>query len=197
MATPRRLGTENSKTRAQLLDAAERLLLDEGHAAVTSRRVAAKAGLKPQLVHYYFRTMDDLFLAVFRRRAEAGLERQAELLASDQPLWAMWDMALGTADTKLTAEFTALANHRKVIQAEIARFAEQFRAQQVDALAKHLAALGFDPERWSPDGLLVVLASIARFLVMEESIGITAGHDEAVALVERILGQLEGGRDRD
>ena len=169
MATPRRLGTESSKTRAALLDATERLMLDEGYAAVSSRRVAAAAGLKPQLVHYYFRTMDDLFLAVFRRRAEAGLERQAELLASDQPLWGMWDMARGTADTKLT----------------------------VDALAKHLAALGFDPERWSPDGLLVVLASISRFLVMEESIGITSGHDEAVALVERVLGQLEGGRARD
>ena len=42
------------------MDAAEQLLLEEGYAAVTSRRVGARAGLKPQLVHYYFRTMDDL-----------------------------------------------------------------------------------------------------------------------------------------
>ncbi|EUA30299.1 bacterial regulatory s, tetR family protein [Mycobacterium xenopi 4042] len=55
-----------------LLDAAEQLMLEEGYAAVTSRRVAQKAALKPQLVHYYFRTMDDLFLAAFRRRAEEG-----------------------------------------------------------------------------------------------------------------------------
>ena len=46
---------------------------EEGYAAVTSRRVADAAGLKPQLVHYYFRTMEDLFLEVFRRRAEEGL----------------------------------------------------------------------------------------------------------------------------
>ena len=65
-----------------LLDAAERVMIAEGYAAVTSRRVAAEAGLKPQLVHYYFATMDDLFLAVFRRRAEVGLERQAAALAS-------------------------------------------------------------------------------------------------------------------
>ena len=52
-------------------------MLEEGYAAVTSRRVAAQAGLKPQLVHYYFRTMDDLFLAAYRRRADQGLERLA------------------------------------------------------------------------------------------------------------------------
>jgi AcrR family transcriptional regulator len=42
---PRRIGAKDSKTRAQLLDAAERLLLEEGYAAVTSRRLAASAGL--------------------------------------------------------------------------------------------------------------------------------------------------------
>ncbi len=55
-------------------------MLEEGYAAVTSRRVAAQAGLKPQLVHYYFRTMDDLFLAAYRRRADQGLERLAQAL---------------------------------------------------------------------------------------------------------------------
>ncbi len=73
MTTSRRIGgAPDAKNRGVLLDAAEALMLEEGYAAVTSRRVADKAGLKPQLVHYYFRTMDDLFLAVFRRRAEQG-----------------------------------------------------------------------------------------------------------------------------
>src|SRR6187200_1291576 len=85
-ATARRIAGPNAKNRAVLLDAAERLLLAEGYAAVTSRRVAAEAGLKPQLVHYYFATMDELYLAVFRRRAEEGLARQATALESDSPL---------------------------------------------------------------------------------------------------------------
>ncbi|WP_416210766.1 hypothetical protein [Frankia sp. Cas8] len=34
---------------------------------------ATKAGIKPALVHFYFRTMDDLFLAVFRHGAQANL----------------------------------------------------------------------------------------------------------------------------
>src|SRR5689334_23494975 len=88
--SPRRVGAPDSKTRAQLLDAAEQLLLDEGYAAVTSRRVAAKAGLKPQLVHYYFRTMDDLYVEVFRRRAEANLARLERAIAADGSLHSLW-----------------------------------------------------------------------------------------------------------
>ena len=52
-------------------------MLEEGYAAVTSRRVGREAGISSQLVHYYFRTMDDLFLEVFRRRAEEGFGRFA------------------------------------------------------------------------------------------------------------------------
>src|SRR5437763_9767850 len=86
MASARRIGAPDAKNRGVLLDAAEQLMLEEGYAAVTSRRLAEKAALKPQLVHYYFRTMDDLFLAAFRRRAEQGLEVQARALQSRQPL---------------------------------------------------------------------------------------------------------------
>ena len=68
MVATRRFGAETSKTHAALLDAAEALMLAEGYAAVSSRRAAAAAGLKPALVHYYFATMDDLFLALYRRR---------------------------------------------------------------------------------------------------------------------------------
>src|SRR5579871_4767229 len=94
---------------------------EEGYAAVTSRRVAAKAGLKPQLVHYYFRTMDDLFLAVIRRGAEEMRVRLAQALDSSDPICAVWEICSDTKITALTWEFMALANHRKNIRAEIAR----------------------------------------------------------------------------
>ena len=86
MTSARRIGAPEAKNRVVLLDAAEQLLLEEGYASVTSRRVAEKAGLKPQLVHYYFRTMEDLFLAVFHRRAEEGLAVLTTALQSPQPL---------------------------------------------------------------------------------------------------------------
>ena len=67
-------------------------MLEEGYAAATSRRVAAKAGVKPALVHYYFPSMDDLFLAVLREGAETNLVRQREALADDEPLHALWKL---------------------------------------------------------------------------------------------------------
>ena len=133
MTSTRRIGTETSATRTALLDAAQQVLLEEGYAAATSRRVAARAGLKPQLVHYYFRTMDDLFL-VLVRRGQQNLERQAEVLASPFPLRALWELSNDPAAGALTIEFAALANHRKAIRAELAAYGEQFRRLQTNAL---------------------------------------------------------------
>ena len=191
MTSPRRIGAEDSKSRTALLDAAQALMLEEGYAAVTSRRVAAKAGLKPQLVHYYFRTMDDLFLALFRRGAEHNLERQAQALASSQPLRALWAFSSEPAGVALTIEFTALANHRKSIRTEIAAYAEQFRRQQAEALTDVFRSYGIDPEQLPPEAMLLLMSSISRILVMEEALGVTTGHAETLALVERELSRFE------
>src|SRR5260221_3137412 len=121
-------------------------MLEEGYAAVTSRRVAAKAGLKPQLVHYYFRTMDDLFLALVRRGAEQILERKAKALASPQPLRALWALHNDPLGTTLTMELSSLANHRKAIRAELGALAEEFRRLQSEALSSVLASYGIDPD---------------------------------------------------
>ena len=107
-----------SAARAALLDAAGSLMLEEGYAAVTSRRVAARAELKPQLVHYYFRAMDDLFIEVFRRRAEQDLPRFEQAIAEDGSLRNLWRLNADPRGARFTIEFMALANHRKAIRAE-------------------------------------------------------------------------------
>ncbi len=193
--TTRRIGTETSKTRGSLVDAAERLMLEEGYAAVTSRRVAAQAGLKPQLVHYYFRTMDDLFLAAYRRRADQGLERLTQALTSAQPLWALWDLSRDPRGTALTMEFVALANHRKPIRAEIAVSAERFRAELRAGVGAVLARYGVDEERYPPVVCAVLMTGVAQILVIEEeSLGMSTGHADTVAFVEQLLEGLEGCR---
>jgi AcrR family transcriptional regulator len=193
MASPRRIGAPDARNRAVLLDAAEQLMAEEGYAAVSSRRVAERAGLKSQLVHYYFRTMDDLFLAVFRRLGEAGLEAQDAALASPQPLWALWRFSTQPAGTVLTMEFVALANHRKVIKAEIASYSEEFRRRQIAALSGVLERYGIDPDELPAAALMVFMTSLSRVLIMErESIGISIGHAEALEFVERYLRRLEG-----
>jgi AcrR family transcriptional regulator len=195
MTSARRIGAPDAKNRGVLLDAAEQLMLEEGYAAVTSRRVAEKAALKPQLVHYYFRTMDDLFLAAFRRRAEEGLEVQAQVLQAPQPLWALWRFSTDPAATAITSEFIALANHRKALKAEIAYYAERFREEQRKALSTILERYGRDAETpvhipplvWS-----VLMTSVSRVLVIEQALGMSAGHPETVAIVENYLRHLEG-----
>src|SRR5215470_8923687 len=111
MTAPKSVGKDTAARRA-LIQATAQVMLEEGYAAATSRRVAAKAGVKPALVHYYFPSMDDLFLAVLREGAEINLVNQREALADDQPLHALWkhNTAHGA---RLLMEFMALANHRK------------------------------------------------------------------------------------
>ncbi len=192
MTSARRIGAPDAKNRGVLLDAAEHLLLEEGYAAVTSRRVAEKAALKPQLVHYYFRTMDDLFLAAFRRRAEQGLEVQAQVLQARQPLWALWRFSTDPAATAITMEFIALANHRKALKAEIAYYAERFREEQRTALTTILdrydvAQVKIPPLVWS-----VLMTSVSRVLVIEQALDMSAGHRETIEIVESYLRYLEG-----
>ena len=192
MTSARRIGAPDAKNRGVLLDAAEQLMLEEGYAAVTSRRVAERADLKPQLVHYYFRTMDELFLAAFRRRAEQGLEVQAQVLQAAQPLWALWRFSTDPAATAITSEFIALANHRKALKAEIAYYAERFREEQRKALSTILDRYGVDPARLPALVWSVLMTSVSRVLVIEQALGMSAGHRETVDTVERYLRHLEG-----
>ena len=200
MTSARRIGAPDAKNRGLLLDAAEQLMIEDGYAAVTSRRLAHKAGLKPQLVHYYFRTMEDLFLEVFRRRAEEGLHVQAQALQSPQPLWALWRFGTDPAFTRISMEFMALANHRKELRAEIAYYAERFRDEQRQAVTSALQRYGFDRQQDSqevghdvpPVVWTVLMTSLSRFLVLEQAIGMSGGHAETLELVESYLRRLEG-----
>jgi AcrR family transcriptional regulator len=186
------MGSETSATRVLLLDTTERVMVEDGYAAVSSRRIAKDAGVTAALVHYYFGTLDDLFLAVVRRRAEQGLERQARLLGSPQPLHALWRMSAEPAGNALLMELMALSNHRKVIRAEVAAHAEAFRKAQLQALRGHLEASGIDPKTLDPAVVMVLIAGLSRTIAMEQSLGMKTGLTETVAVIERLLDRYEG-----
>ena len=189
--SPRRIGAVDSKTRAQLLDAAELLLLEEGYAAVTSRRVAARAGLKPQLVHYYFRTMDDLFLEVFRRRADGNVARIGQAIATDGSLRALWKLNADPRGARFNIEFVALANHRKAIRTEIARYAERYRAAQLEAVTTALGILGVTEDELPPIVALLMITGLTQVLALEEALGVTAGHDLTRSFIERAIARFD------
>src|SRR3546814_18646696 len=89
MAQTRRMGVESSPRRAMFIDAAEEILRSVDYVGISARQVAAQAGLKTQLLYYYFLTMDDLILAVVRRINDRRLQRLDEALAPPEPLRAM------------------------------------------------------------------------------------------------------------
>jgi len=190
-ASERPSKARDSTTRDMLIDATIQIMLEEGYAAATSRRVAAKAGVKPALVHYYFPTMDELYLAVFRRGAAVYLERQQKALASDRPLHGFWETLTEPKDTRLLLEFMGLANHRKEIRAEIAAWSERWREMQITALNFIVREHGIDTDEFPPAGLAVVIAAIGRTLILEQGLGSAGGHEEAVALVNRFLDRYE------
>jgi AcrR family transcriptional regulator len=191
-ARKQKVGQENSATRAALLDAAALLMQEEGYAAVTSRRLGAKAGVRPQLVHYYFRTMDDLFLALLRRSGERSLQLAEEALKSDQPLRVLWAQSRDLSSAVMNAEFMGLANHRKLIRAEIATYGDRLRRMQEEALTRHFKARGIEPK--FPAGVVVLLmSSVGLTLMMESAVGMSNAHAETEALVESYLRQFETG----
>jgi AcrR family transcriptional regulator len=196
MASERRIGSESSETRKRLLGIAEHLMLDEGYAAVTTRRVAGIAGVNPALVHYYFPVTDDLFLAVYRRGAERALERHKEATQADQPLRAMWKLSLDARGTALIMEFTALANHREAIRAETAEYGRRHRRLQTEAISRIFDEYGVDPAEMTPAEMVMQMTALSRTLVVEKSIGLTTGHDAARALIEKFLNRYEPLRAR-
>lgn len=191
MASSRRLGVKSSKTRNLLIEAADLLLTEEGYHAISARRVAERAGLKPQLVHYYFQTMDDLIVAVFQRACEQDFEQHERALADSQPLKALWRLHANRSDTKRMMEFIAIGSHRETLRAEIARAAERFRNLQAAAVAKALETRGIDAAACPPGAMVLLMAAISRALVMETELGVNVAHADLRRMVETFLDYLE------
>lgn len=188
MSTKRRVGADTSETYALILDAAEKVIREQGYAAASSRRIALEAGLKPSLVHYYFPTTDDVFLAVFKRGSIQSDAMIEEALASEDPIRALWRFFADNSRNALALEFVALANHRKAIGVEIVRHSDAMRARQAERIEELLGQRFGDGA--TPAGFAFVLAGIGRALAMEGELGISSGHAEARAFVDTWLDRI-------
>jgi AcrR family transcriptional regulator len=188
----KRVRRDPATTRKLILDATEKIMVDEGYAAVSTRRVAQDVGINPATVHYYFPTTDDLFVALHRRMTDTQLGELQAVLASASPIEALWKFQSEWGQTALAVEFLALSNHRKNIQAQLAAYTDAARAAQARALDEAMRqAVGADPAI-PPVALTTILIAVARTLANEERVGITRGHREVRELVEHALRRLGG-----
>lgn len=188
----KRIRREPEVSRKLLLDMTEKLMAEEGYAAVSTRRVAKEAGVNPALVHYYYATTDDLFIALHRRMMNAIAEDLEAALDCDDPLAAFWQFQSKRSQAALGVEFISLANHRKTIRSEIASRAKESRELQAEMLAAALMRESVLPEFCSPLAMAILLNGIARALANEASIGIAYGHDEVRATVEWAIARING-----
>jgi AcrR family transcriptional regulator len=74
------------ETEDRILDAAHAVFLRRGTAGARMQEVADEAGVNKALLHYYFRSKEQLGQAVFRRALQTLLPRAMEAMVSDLSL---------------------------------------------------------------------------------------------------------------
>lgn len=184
-----RLGSPTSKTGLAILDAAEQVMVEEGYSAVTSRSVAARAGMHAGNVHYYFPTMDDLFIALLDRGADKSMERMAAALSSPQPLLALWTLSSDRRGLGLLDELMAAARHRPKVRDRVTALAQRTRRMQMVAFETLLPQYGLDPTLIPPELLAAAIQGTALLVARQEALGemdYAASAQAASALIEHL-----------
>ncbi|MDR2813507.1 MAG: TetR/AcrR family transcriptional regulator [Prevotellaceae bacterium] len=76
----------HTDTEQAILNAAEEVFLNKGFAMAKTVDIAKLAGVNQALLHYYFRTKDNLFEAVFAHKVQSVISTVFEVLGKDIPL---------------------------------------------------------------------------------------------------------------
>lgn len=173
-----------------LLDAAERLLVDQGYGALTARKLADEAGVNHGLVHYYFGSMEEVMVQVLERFTARLIERQRAMYASDRPFLDKWQMAWGFQEedlkngySKIWLELQALAWNRPELRARVQQVNEEWRAVLTEAFAPALRELGFTA--LSLDAVVSLVMTMAQGYALERLSDIHQGHATLLSEIER------------
>jgi AcrR family transcriptional regulator len=184
-----------------LLDAAERLLVSAGHAGISTRRLAQEAGVNHGLVHYYFGSMDELFVRVLERFTARLIERQRAMYAADVPFIEKWRAAwrlheddLAAGCPKIWHELQAMAWSRPELRERVAQVNAEWRGVLREAFERAMREYGLDIEGPPLDGLVALVMMFRQGAQIERLSGIDAGHAELLAWIDNWLESLEERR---
>jgi AcrR family transcriptional regulator len=182
-----------------LLDAAERLLIEVGYAAVTTRRVAEEAGVNHGLVHYYFGSMEELFSQVLERFAER-LALLLRALYEDPDLTFLEKWRAGaqffreqpTADfPKILLELSAMSWNNPPLQSRIAAVHAEFREVFHEHFGAAMREYDIDDERFPLEAVVALVTSYQLGSVVERLSGVDAGQEALEAAIDRWLAALD------
>ena len=183
------------------LDAAERLLVKEGAAGISTRHLAREAGQNHGLVHYYFGSVDELLLQALERFTGRVLERQRAMYGTDAPFAEKWRTAMGFIEEdlaagypKVWAELEALAWHKPELRERLCRVSDRWRSLLRDALADAIDEYGLDSARFSAESWAALVMQFNKGLLFERLLGFERGHSELFAAIDGWLTSLEAGK---
>jgi AcrR family transcriptional regulator len=184
--------TARSAAEEALLDAAERLLVDVGHAGITTRRLAEEAGVNNGLVHYYFGSIENLLVRTLERFTDRLVARQRALYADPViPFIEKWRTAIrfllseDVEYEKVWYELQALAWNRPELRERVDHVDAEWRSVLLEALAEPRKRYGIEMPL---DALVSLVITFNEGVILERLSGIEAGHD---ALLEWIDGWME------
>jgi AcrR family transcriptional regulator len=188
-----------AETEDAFLDAAERLLIGHGYASISTRRLAEEAGANHGLVHYYFGSMENLFVRVLERFTERLIARQRAMYGRTDISGAeKWKTAMGYLESDLTAgypkiwlELQALGWNRPDIAERVAQVNREWRAVLTEAFDHMIDEYGLDRERFPLAAVVSLVMTFNEGIMVERLSGISTGHRELLDMVERWLEDLE------
>jgi AcrR family transcriptional regulator len=115
-------------TKDRILDAGRHCLLDDGYAGLSTRRVAAEAGVPLSQIHYHFGGKEGMILALLEREDRRLIARQRQLYGEEMPLWKRYQQAcdyleddLASGYVRVLQEMIAAGWSRPDIAAEVLR----------------------------------------------------------------------------
>jgi AcrR family transcriptional regulator len=183
------------------LDAAERLLIREGAAGISTRQLAREAGQNHGLVHYYFGSVDELLLQALERFTGRILERQRAMYETNAPFIEKWRTAMGLIEEDLASgypkvwgELQTLAWNRPELRDRLQSLNDRWRSLLRDALSEAIEEYGLKETLFSAEAWAALVMQFNEGLLLERLLGFDRGHSELLAAVDGWLTSLEKGK---
>ena len=176
--------------------------MEVGHAGISTRRLADEAGANQGLVHYYFGSMDELFVQVLERFTERLVARQREMYATDEPFIEKWRTAwrfqqedLDAGYSKIWMELQALSWSHPNLRPRIARVNTEWRAVLRAAFATATQEYELEEDEFPVEALVAMMMTFGQGFALERLEGIDEGHDQLLGWIERWLERLDASRE--
>lgn len=196
MKSKQRTAVPRQETEERFLDAAERLLVDIGYAAITTRRLAEEAGANQGLIHYYFGSMEELFIRVLERFTDRLIARQREMYSAPDSYLEKWRGAMRHLEAdrpyqKIWWELQAMGWNHREYRERLERVHGAWADAMRPAVAEALARYRLDPGPLTSDEWVTLIVAVNEGIILERLSGIERGHGELLAGIDRWLDSLE------